>query len=45
MKKSRTVLSRLEKDIDYENSHRDEIPGEKRLNAYQETLECFTTLC
>ena len=39
--KIQNVLSRLEKDIDYENSHRDEIPGEKRLNCISKTIGMF----
>jgi len=31
--KIQNVLSRLEKDIDYEEMQRDEIPREKRLNC------------
>ena len=39
--KIQNVLSRLEKDIDYENSHRDEIPGEKRLNCISKNIGIF----
>ena len=39
--KIQNVLSRLEKDIDYENSHRDEIPGEKRLNCISKNIGMF----
>jgi len=39
--KIQNVLSRLEKDIDYENSHRDEIPGEKRLNCISRNIGMF----
>ena len=39
--KIQNVLSRLEKDIDYENSHRDEIPGEKRLNCISKNIGTF----
>ena len=39
--KIQSVLSRLEKDIDYENSHRDEIPGEKRLNCISKNIGMF----
>jgi len=39
--KIQNVLSRLEKDIDYENSHRDEIPGEKRLNSISKNIGMF----
>jgi len=37
--KIQNVLSRLEKDIDY--SHRDEIPGEKRLNCISKNIGMF----
>ena len=39
--KIQTVLSRLEKDIDYENSHRDEVPSEKRLNCISKNIGMF----
>ena len=39
--KIQNVLSRLEKDIDYENSHQDEIPGEKRLNCISKNIGMF----
>jgi len=39
--KIQNVLSRLEKDIDYESSHRDEIPGEKRLNCISKNIGMF----
>jgi len=39
--KIQNVLSRLEKDIDYEISHRDEIPGEKRLNCISKNIGTF----
>ena len=39
--KIQNVLSRLEKDIDYENSHRNEIPGEKRLNCISKNIGMF----
>ena len=39
--KIQNVLSRLEKDIDYENSHRNEIPGEKRLNCISKNIGTF----
>ena len=39
--KIQTVLSRLEKDIDYENSHRDEVPSEKRLNCISKNIGTF----
>jgi len=39
--KIQNVLSRLEKDIDYENSHRDEIPGEERLNCISKNIGMF----
>ena len=39
--KIQTVLSRLEKDIDYENSHLNEIPGEKRLNCISKNIGMF----
>ena len=39
--KIHTVLSRLEKDIDYENSHRDEVPSEKRLNCISKNIGTF----
>jgi len=39
--KIQNVLSRLEKDIDYENGHRDEIPSEKRLNCISKNIGTF----
>ena len=39
--KIRNVLLRLEKDIDYENSHRDEVPSEKRLNCISKNIGMF----
>ena len=39
--KIQNVLSRLEKDIDYENSHLDEIPSEKRLNCISKNIGTF----
>jgi predicted O-methyltransferase YrrM len=39
--KIQNVLSRLEKDIDYENSHRDEIPREERLNCISKNIGTF----
>ena len=39
--KIQNVLSKLEKDIDYENSHRNEIPGEKRLNCISKNIGTF----
>jgi len=39
--KIQNVLSRLENDIDYENSHRDEIPSEKRLNCISKNIGTF----
>jgi len=39
--KIQSVLSRLEKDIDYENSHRDEVPSEKRLNCISKNIGTF----
>jgi len=35
------VLSRLEKDIDYETKHLDEIPSEKRLNCISKNIGTF----
>ena len=35
------VLSRLEKDIDYETKHLDEIPSEKRLNCISKNIGKF----
>ena len=35
------VLSRLEKDIDYETKHLDEIPSEKRLNCISKNIGMF----
>ncbi len=37
--KIQNVLSRLEKDINYENSHRTEVPSEKRLMFYNIMLK------
>ena len=39
--KIQNVLSRLEKDIDYENSHRDEVSSEKRLNCISKNIGMF----
>ena len=39
--KIQNVLSRLEKDIDYENSHRTEVPSEKRLNCISKNIGMF----
>ena len=39
--KIQNVLSRIEIDIDYENSHRDEIPSEKRLNCISKNIGTF----
>ena len=39
--KIQNVLSRLEKDIDYENSHRDEVPSEERLNCISKNIGMF----
>jgi len=39
--KIQNVLSRLEKDIDYENSHRDEVPSENRLNCISKNIGTF----
>ena len=39
--KIQNVLSRLEKDIDYENNHMDEIPSEKRLNCISKNIGTF----
>ena len=39
--KIQNVLSRLEKDIDYENSHRDEVTSEKRLNCISKNIGMF----
>jgi len=39
--KIQNVLSRLEKDIDYENIHRDEVPSEKRLNCISKNIGTF----
>ena len=36
--KIQNVLSRLEKDIDYETKHLDEIPSEKRLNCISKNI-------
>ena len=35
------VLSRLEKDIDYETKHLDEVPSEKRLNCVSKNIGMF----
>ena len=35
------VLSRLEKDIDYETKHLDELPSEKRLNCVSKNIGMF----
>jgi len=39
--KIQNVLSRLEKDIDYENGHRDEVPSEERLNCISKNIGMF----
>jgi len=39
--KIQNVLSSLEKDIDYEKIHRDEIPSEKRLNCISKNIGTF----
>ena len=39
--KIQSVLSRLEKDIDYENKHLDEISSEKRLNCISKNIGMF----
>ena len=39
--KIQDVLSRLEKDIDYENSHRDEVPSGERLNCISKNIGMF----
>ena len=39
--KIQNVLSRLEKDIDHENSHRNEVPSEKRLNCVSKNIGMF----
>jgi len=39
--KIQNILSRLEKDIDYEEMHRDEIPSEKRLNCISKNIGTF----
>ena len=39
--KIQNVLSRLEKDIDYENSHRDEVSSEERLNCISKNIGMF----
>ncbi len=39
--KIQNVLSRIEKDIDYENNHRDEIPSEKKLNCISKSIGMF----
>ena len=39
--KIQKVLSRLEKDIDYETKHQDKIPSEKRLNCISKNIGMF----
>ena len=39
--KIQNVLSRLEKDIDYENIYRNEVPIEKRLNCISKNIGMF----
>ena len=39
--KIQNVLSRLEKEIDYENSHRSEVPSEERLNCISKNIGMF----
>ena len=39
--KIQNVLSRLEKDINYENSHRTEVPSENRLNCISKNIGMF----
>tara|TARA_Y100001949_G_scaffold49081_1_gene40868 strand:- start:230 stop:856 length:627 start_codon:yes stop_codon:yes gene_type:complete len=39
--KIQSILSRLEKDIDYENKHLDEISSEKRLNCISKNIGMF----
>ena len=39
--KIQNVLSRLEKDIDYENSHRSEVPSDERLNCISKNIGMF----
>ena len=39
--KIQNVLSRLEKDIDHENIHRNEVPSEKRLNCISKNIGMF----
>jgi len=39
--KIQNVLSRLENDINYENSHRTEVPSEKRLNCISKNIGMF----
>ena len=39
--KIQNVLSRLEKDINYENSHRTEVSSEKRLNCISKNIGMF----
>ena len=39
--KIQNVLSRLEKDIDYENSHRNEVSSEERLNCISKNIGMF----
>ena len=39
--KIQSVLSRLEKDIDYENNHRNEVSSEKRLNCISKNIGMF----
>ena len=39
--KIQNVLSRLEKDIDYENGHRSEVPSDERLNCISKNIGMF----
>ena len=39
--KIQNVLLRLEKDIDYENNHRSEVPSEERLNCISKNIGMF----
>ena len=39
--KIQNVLSKLEKDINYENSHRTEVPSENRLNCISKNIGMF----
>jgi len=41
IEKIQNVLSRLEKDIDYESSHLDEVPSEERLNCISKNIGMF----